>query len=258
MSHKLILWILGLIIIIIALSGRIIRVEGAPLPDGAQTSIASTLQVIFTPQTTAAAPQSLLPVTGLVTPTSLPTNTAIPTTSIPMLKLREAMNCRTGPGQGYEIVVTYPIDQRLEIVGRYDEENFWLVKSAESPTGTCWLWGEYADVIGSYPAVNLVTPPPTAILSPLPPRAPSLHDFDYDCDGFNNTLSFYIIWNDKADTESGYRVFRDGLQIAELPAGSTTYAETIVMPVSRTEYYVQAYNAAGVSQTKVIQFICDY
>ena len=259
MSHKLILWIIGLLILIIALSGRIIRVEGAPLPNTAQTSVASTLQAIFTPLSTATAPQSLIAVTPSATLQSLPVNTVTPTYSVPLLTLREATNCRTGPGQPYEIVLTYQVNQILEIAGRYEPGNFWLVKSAESPTGTCWLWGEFADVVGSYWMVPSVTPPPTATLSPLPPRAPSLHDFDYDCDGFNNTLSFYVLWNDKAENESGYRIFRDGLQVAELPANSNTFAETIMMPENQsTEYYVQAYNAAGLAQTKVIELICDY
>ena len=259
MSHKLILWIVGLLILILALSGRIIRVEGAQLPNTAQTSVAATLQAVFTPQSTVTAPQSLFAITPSATPQSLPLNTVTPTYSVPMLTVREATNCRTGPGQPYEIVILYQVNQALEIVGRYEPGNFWLVKSAESPTGTCWLWGEFVDVAGSYGIVPSVTPPPTATLSPLPPQAPSLHDFDYDCDGFNNTLSFYVIWNDKADNESGYRIFRDGSQVAELPANSNTFAETIMMPANRrAEYYVQAYNAAGLAQTKVMELICDY
>ena len=259
MSHKLILWIIGLLILIIALSGRIIRVEGAPLPNTAQTSVASTLQAIFTPLSTATAPQSLIAVTPSATLQSLPVNTVTPTYSVPLLTLREATNCRTGPGQPYEIVLTYQVNQILEIAGRYEPGNFWLVKSAESPTGTCWLWGEFVDVVGSTWVVASVTPPPTATLSSLPPGAPSLHDFDYDCDGFNNTLSFYVLWNDKAENESGYRIFRDGSQVAELPANSNTFAESIMMPENQsTEYYVQAYNAAGLAQTKVMELICDY
>ena len=259
MSHKLILWIVGLLILVLALSGRIIRVEGAQLPGKAPATAASTLQAMLPSQSTATAPQSLIIVTPSATPTSLPTNTATPTYSVPMLTIREATNCRTGPGQPYEIIVTYQINQTLEIVGRYDPGNFWLVKSAESPTGTCWLWGEYVDVVGSTWMVASVTPPPTATLSSLPPRAPSLHDFDYDCDGFNNTLSFYVIWNDKADNESGYRIFRDGGQVTDLPANSNMFAETIMMPADGiAEYYVQAYNAAGLAQTKVMKLICDY
>src|SRR4026207_673000 len=146
MSHKLILWIVGLLILILALSGRIIRVEGAQLPGKAPATAASTLQAMLPSQSTATAPQSLIIVTPSATPTSLPTNTATPTYSMPMLTIREATNCRTGPGQPYEIIVTYQINQTLEIAGRYDPGNFWLVKSAESPTGTCWLWGEYVDV----------------------------------------------------------------------------------------------------------------
>ena len=259
MSHKLILWIVGLLILILALSGRIIRAEGAPLPNTAQTSVASTLQAIFAPQSTATAPQSVIAVTPSATAQTLLINTITLTYSVPMLILRDATNCRAGPGQPYEIIVMYPVNQTLEIVGRYEPGNFWLVKSAESPTGTCWLWGEFVDVVGSTWTVSSVTPPPTATLSPLPPQAPSLQDFEYDCDGFNNTLSFYVIWNDKADNESGYRIIRDGAQAAELPAGSTAYAETIPMPVSRSaQYYVQAYNTTGLAETKVIKLTCDY
>ena len=259
MSHKLILWILGLLIIIVALSGRILRVEGAQLPNAAHTSVASALQVIFTPQSTATALQPLIAMTPSATPQSLPVETITPTYSVPMLTVREATNCRTGPGKSYEILLTFQVNQTLEIVGRYEPGDLWLVKFAESPTGTCWLWGEFVDVAGSYWTVSSVTPLPTATLPPLVPKAPSLHDFDYDCDGFNNTLSFYVIWNDKADNESGYCIFRDGSQIAELPAGSTTYAETIMMPASKSaQYYVEAYNAAGLAQTKVMQLTCDY
>ena len=72
MSHKLILWIVGLLILILALSGRIIRAEGAPLPQTAQTSVAATLQAIFTPQSTITAPQSIIAITPSATSQSLP------------------------------------------------------------------------------------------------------------------------------------------------------------------------------------------
>jgi len=258
MSHKLIYWIVSLIILTFAVSARIIRVQGAPLPGKAQATAASTLQTILPPQSTATAPQSLIIVTPSATPTSLPTDTVTPTYSVPMLTIREATNCRTGPGQPYEIIVTYQINQTLEIVGRYDPGNFWLVKSAESPTGTCWLWGEYVDVVGSYWIVSSVTPPPTASLPPPPPQAPPLQNYKYFCDGINNTLSIDIIWKDRADNETGYRVLRDGWQAAELPAGSTTYTETINMPASRSaEYNVQAYNETGSANGSFVKLTCD-
>jgi hypothetical protein len=250
MSHKLIFWIIGLLIIMAALSGRIIHVEGAPLPNTAQASVAATLQAAIPPQNTAR--QSLI----VTSPTSLPTNMVIPTYSVPMLTLRDATNCRTGPGQSYEIIITYQVNQTLEIVGRYDLGNFWLVKSEESPTETCWLWGEYADVTGSILSVVSVTPPPT--LTTSGPQPPSLQNYKYYCDGFNNTLSIDIIWADRADNETGYRIFHDGWQAAELPANSTTYSETISMPASHSaEYYIQAYNAIGSASSQIIKLTCD-
>ena len=120
--------------------------------------------------------------------------------------------------------------------------------------GTCWLWGEYVVVVGSYWIVASVTPPPTATLPPARPQAPSLQNWTFLCNSIDNTLSMNIIWEDRATNEAGYRIVRDGWQAAELPAGSTTYAETISMPVSQSaEYYVQAYNATGSANSSVIK-----
>jgi hypothetical protein len=83
-------------------------------------------------------------------PTSGPTGTITPTYSVPILRVLEQTNCRTGPGQDYEVVYTYLSWKELEIVGAYPQENYWLVKSPESPTGECWLWGGYVEVKGSY------------------------------------------------------------------------------------------------------------
>jgi uncharacterized protein YraI len=244
MSYKLFFWIVSLVILMVALFAYNNPVEGASLHSEARTAAASTLLAMVTPQHTATA----LPIRTVVlpsnTPISQPTVTYTPTYSVPMLTLREATNCRTGPGVAYEIIVTYPIGQTLEILGHYEPENIWLVKSSESRTGNCWLWGEYADVNGSYEAVVSVTPPPTPIASSF--LAPSLQKYEYGCDDINGTFSFWMIWEDRAGNETGYRIFRDGGLVAELPAGSTNYAETIIMPADRSaEYSVQVYNATA-------------
>ena len=44
--------------------------------------------------------------------------------------------CREGPGEEYKIFFTHLPDVELEIVGRYEPTNFWLVKSPQSQTGT--------------------------------------------------------------------------------------------------------------------------
>ncbi len=172
-----------------------------------------------------------------------------------MLTVRESTNCRAGPGEAYEVVFTYLKGKKLEIVGRYDPGNFWLVKSNESPTGTCWLWGEYADVIGSYWTVSSVTPPSTS--TSAPPRAPVIQEWNFTCD--NGTLDFTVIWKDTTTGETGYRVFRNGKQIAELPANSTAYTDMFNVSDNLTqsvEYYIQVYSPVGSANTSVMRMKC--
>lgn len=255
MSYKLFFWIVSLIILIFGVFAFNVPVEGAPLHNEAQTAAASALLAMITPQSTATALPTLTVVIPSSTPTSQPANTPVPTYSIPILTLRDATNCRTGPGLAYEIIVTYPIGQTLEILGRYEPGNFWLVKSSDNPRGNCWLWGEYADVAGSYWMAASVTLPPTPTASPL--IAPSLQKYNYDCDDINGTFSFRMIWEDRAGNEAGYRIFRDGWLATELPAGSTNYSETILMPASRSaEYSIQVYNTNSSATVVVEKVIC--
>lgn len=223
-----------------------------------QTAAAQTLQVIFTTSVTATVQQSIiLPTTPSATSSQAQAGTITPTYSVPMLTVREQTNCRTGPGQDYEVVFTYLSGKKLEIVGRYDPDNYWLVKSDESPGGTCWLWGEYVDVVGSYWVVSSVTPPPT--VTKPPPGEPSV-EWIYECayNGINDDLIVTLQWTDNANNETGFRVFRDGELIAELPADSTTYTDTVAVDTGEeTSYRVEAYNSTGGSNDSTTSIVCN-
>jgi hypothetical protein len=174
-----------------------------------------------------------------------------------MLTVLQQTNCRMGPGQDYEVVFTYLPKAKLIILGRYETENYWLVKSDDSPTGSCWLWGEFVEVTGSYLAVPSVTPPPTT--TPAPPLAPTFQNWDYTCtfNGANNDLNIILVWSDKSNNETGFRVYRDGGLIADLPAGSTTQADTIAVNSGQdTTYRVEAYNVTGSASTSTISIAC--
>ena len=229
-----------------------------------QTAAAQTVAAALTPQTSTTVPQSIiiatpsLTLTGTNTPnvTATITSTITPTYSVPMLIVRKQTNCRTGPGQDYEVVFTYLSGKELEIVGRYDPDNYWLVKSAESPTGVCWLWGEFVTVSGSYWIVSSVTPPPTATMPP--PVAPSLR-WNYECtyNGINDDLVVDLKWADHANNETGYRVFRNGELIADLPAGSTLYTDRVAVDSGKeTSYRVDAYNSTGAASDSTIPIVC--
>ena len=233
--------------------------EQIPPPNDIQTAAALTLQVIFTPSVTAATEPAVTdtvsaPITQTLATVVSPTITITPTYSVPMLTVKESTNCRAGPGEEYEIVVTYLTGKKLEIAGRYDPGNFWLVKSNESPTGTCWLWGQYVEVVGSYWTVASVTPPPTA--TGAPPRAPGIVKWEFFCS--DSTLTFNVTWADNANNETGYRVFRNGEQAAELPADTTSYTDNF--PVSgdqSVEYYIQVYSDAGTGNSGVMRMKCS-
>src|SRR6185436_2697744 len=190
---------------------------GTPQPAAPeiQTAAALTVQAILTPSITATVQQQAIVANNTATPTGAPTGTITPTYSVPMLTLREQTNCREGPGQSYEVLFTYLKGAQLEIVGHYPQENYWLVKSNDSPTGTCWLWGEYADVTGSYWVVSSVTPPPTATLQP--PTAPAVK-WEFNCDYAAGQMQVAFTWTDNASNETGFRVIRNDQAIVELPS----------------------------------------
>ena len=218
-----------------------------------QTAAALTLQAILTSTITATEEQQPVVATNTATPTGAPTGTITPTYSVPMLTVREPTNCRTGPGQDYEVIFTYLQGKKLEIVGRYDPENYWLVKSSESSTGTCWLWGEYVEVTGSFWVVASVTPPPTATIAP--PQAPSIQKWDFSCS--LGSMTFTMSWTDRANNETGYRVFRNGELIAELPANSTSYTESIdLLAGESAEYYLQVLAPSGSANSSLMKITC--
>ena len=218
-----------------------------------QTAAAQTLQVILTPSIPASTQLSPVANTPLATATKVGALTQTPTYSVPMLTVREQTNCRAGPGQDYGILFTYLPGKELEIVGRYDPDNYWLVKAVESPTGTCWLWGEFVEVTGSYGAVPSVTPPAT--VTSAPPQAPSIVEWEFSCTG--GTMTFIVTWEDKANNETGYRVFRNGEAVAELPANSSSYTDTMTPTGNENvDYYLQVYSPFGSANSSIMRMNC--
>src|SRR5262245_27601341 len=125
-----------LILAILACNGPFSNPPQQSAPE-IQTAAAQALEVIFTPGITETAEplQSPKANTPIATATQVGVATHTPTYSVPIITVRESTNCRTGPGQDYEVIFTYLSGKELEIIGRYDQDNYWLVKSAESPTG---------------------------------------------------------------------------------------------------------------------------
>jgi hypothetical protein len=185
--------------------------------------------------------------------TRTPTVTITPTYSVPMLKVEESTNCRSGPGQAFEILFTFLPGASVEIVGHHPQDDYWIVKIPDSQE-TCWIWGEYSTPSGSHWTVPTMTPPAPPTQSP--PTTPGNLRYNYFCT-LTGELTTDLTWSDRANNEQGYRVFRNGTLVATLPANTTAYSETINININDTLIYsVESFNLTGSSSQNTISFSC--
>lgn len=225
--------------------------------DQAATAIALTLQEQArnggdVPITATFSP---VPTMTLATSTVGATMTVTPTYSVPMLTLREQTNCRVGPGQSYDLLFAYVKGAKREIIGYFPETNYWLIKAPESKTGQCWIWGEYADLSGSYWVVPTMTAPPTATLAP--PIAPSVTKWDFNCNTPTGEMTITLTWKDNASNETGYRIYRDAEKITELPADTSSYTETIVVKTGQNvKYQIEVFGPSGSAMSSIVSVTC--
>jgi hypothetical protein len=188
---------------------------------------------------------------------SAPTGTITPTYSIPMLVVDEPTNCRSGPGQNYEIITTFQTGASAVIVGRYPENDWWLINNPFG-SGTCWIWGEFATVSGSHWTVPSVTPPPPATAGL--PAPPSIANWDfscsYGCSGPN--VTFNLKWSDRAADETGYRIYRNDELVTELPPNTSSFTEVVDVEGNKEiTYRLEVFNSTGASSASLIRFTCQ-
>lgn len=175
---------------------------------------------------------------------------ATSTYSQPFASFGDVTNCRTGPGLNYERVTQILPSESVEVIGFYPP-NYWIVSTKD---GACWVSGEFVTPSGSIAAVPTVTAPPTP-QGEAPPDV-SLQQWNVSCNYATNDAAVYIRWSDKED-ELGYRVVRNNEQVAELPANSTEFTETITLLSGQSVgYYVVAFNAIGDTSSKSITLTC--
>lgn len=124
-------------------------------------------------------------------------------------------------------------------------------------------------------AINTLIPftptiPPTETVTPVlvtatftpdldvpPPLAPSIETWDFFCSSAKKSMGIKILWSNAATNESGYRILRDGEVIAELPAGTNSFEESIpLIKGVKTKYQIEIFNSGGSSFSLEISFTC--
>ncbi|MFN8401855.1 MAG: SH3 domain-containing protein [Anaerolineales bacterium] len=168
----------------------------------------------------------------------------------PMASFEDVTNCRVGPGVNFERVTQIQPGVAVEIIGSYPP-NYWIVQSDKGP---CWVAGEFVTPSGSVSVVPTVTAPPTPTGGA--PENVSLQKWDVACDYATNEAKVSIAWKDKED-ETSYQVIRNDVIIAELPANTTAFEETITLISGQTaRYSIIAITATGSTQSQTISLGC--
>jgi hypothetical protein len=97
------------------------------------------------------------------------TITLTPTPEKPMVSVSVNTNCRTGPGQQFDLVGSLLVGEQAEVVGVFPDGDYWIIKNPRR-AGECWLWGNYATVVGQIAGLpTFISPPtPTPSFTPTP------------------------------------------------------------------------------------------
>lgn len=88
------------------------------------------------------------------------TETQTPTPDKPLVSVSVDTNCRTGPGEQYDLIGALLVGEQAEVVGETTDGGYWIIKNPDR-AGECWLWGYYASVTGPTEGLPRYTPPPT-------------------------------------------------------------------------------------------------
>ncbi len=232
--------------------------EGISLNEQAGTAVALTMAAETSETTDTSEPpkDNTLPAPSS-TVEGTPSPTITPTYSVPMLTVNENTNCRSGPGQSYDILVTIMAGKSVEIVGKHENETYWVV-NVDGLDDPCWIWGEFSTTTGSYWTVPVMTPPATQ--APSPASQPTNLNYTYFCtyNGTNSDVTVTLSWNDPSDNELGFRIYRDDTMVTELPPNSKKFSENITADSTDTiSYSVTSFNAVGESSRASISFSCQ-
>ncbi len=221
-----------------------------PLSQGASSGLTTEQQAATLVAATLGARGSQPP--GSVTPFASPNPPAATASAGPTMQITAATaDCRRGPGPNFANITSLAAGANLEVIGQNPENNYWQVKVPNS-TDTCWVSGTDGKVNGNTASL----PEATAEASnPNLPAGPQALFYSFTCPfpaGGQQQITVDLTWSDRADNETGYHVYRDGTQIADLPANSTSYADTTaIAPGAVLTYQVAAYNNAGSSPQAV-------
>jgi len=201
-----------------------------------ETVVAQTMQAVLSASSASSTPMTVLNTPALMTPSPSAT---------PLAVIKASTSCRSGPAETYNSVTDLTLNQSVPVLGKDPSGQYWLIQIS---SGTCWVAAQNVSITGNTQAIPEVTPALTA--SDGAPAAPTSLFYSYSCTSLTEA-TITLTWTDVANNETGYRVYRNGSVIAELPANSTTFTDnTSRVQGSVFSYSVEAFNSVGVSDQR--------
>jgi len=207
-------------------------------------------------------PPSVAPLTAPTvfapTVTPIPSPTIAPAPIPPMLSASIQIPCRTGPGELYDLVLNLPPAQKYPIVAK--AEMYWLVKLPDQ--AECYVHNQQVRIVGDISTLSTEIPPPTpASALPAPPEHIGLLSVTCSIDRSTRPVKyvneFRLEWTDASNNEDGFRIYRDGGLVAEVPANQTDVIDVVIAKSNHVHYYfVIAYNEVGISKSETRSFSC--
>lgn len=126
-----------------------------------------------TPATPTSTPIPSPTETAAPSPTSTVTDT--PTAVVPYgeVKAEEGseVNIRTGPGTDYPRARVVLPGQRLEVIGRSEDRQWWVVQVPDLPGGQAWISTTYFQTYNTANVPPIPAPPLSPTPTPIPPTA---------------------------------------------------------------------------------------
>ena len=214
------------------------------------------------------------------TPTPMPTSTAtsIPSptatftaTPPPGIHVQISTACYGGPGDTYDVVMTFDAGEQAEIVGRDDAGSYWIVKN---PVGedSCWIESQAVTTEGELGYTPYLVPPPTP--TPAAPAPPENFSATSYCDNVWTYIKakgkWDVVWEvtikldwDKATNVLGYTLYKNGYKFKSLDADTTEYTDWFKWNYQTSGinfYSIQAFNLVGESPLSElsVDYVCKY
>jgi hypothetical protein len=197
----------------------------APLATDTTISVTDTPQPPETP--------SPMPVASVELPTQTPADTATPIT-FPTVAFQRNTNCRVGPLKNYFLQTSF-IEGRYSVAkGRNQDSSWLLVKPFDGPD--CWISVSNVKDPGDYSYL------PVADFPPLPEAPFQMVLAKRDCVGRSLIV---LHWPD-VTSETGYRIYREGIMLASLKMNATEYQD-YPPPANSYFYEIESVNDYGTS-----------